>query len=67
MRSVGVKNVRLLFKGGVNESLTTIIDYLEKGVLPKWMKDRFHELLEQQEVKKTKGKNSSKSLDKQYQ
>ena len=41
VRSVGVRHERNLFIHGVQEQLTYIIDYLQTGTIPKWMKDHF--------------------------
>lgn len=37
-RAVGIRNERNLFKYGVNEQITYIINYIENGKIPKWMK-----------------------------
>ncbi len=41
VRSVGVRHERNLFKYGVREQLSYIINYLQTGTIPKQMKEHF--------------------------
>jgi hypothetical protein len=58
LRRVGLKTVKMLFKTGAHTSIGFMLSYLKEDRLPKWLLERFRDLMKKKDNEFKSDQNS---------